>query len=1584
MHLPKKHSDWKPLITGSLTLVLFLGIAACNFGSLEFHKRSPSGSFHQPDINESPILPILATLNSPSDFRANVLSNSQIIVSWTDLSTNEDGFRVERSSDFGSSFHVLANAPINSSFFIDGTISLNSSYLYRLSAYKGSVSSTYSYVQITTPTLRSPLTAPTLQSVVAQTSETARLTWTDSNTEESGTVIQRAGSGDFVEIARVNAGVTLFEDYGRSPEGTYRYRVGAFDATTSSPWSTELAVTMPARPIAPPGSLSASIAGTQDVRLAWADGGGEKDGFKIERSSEALPFNQIATIDAQSVFYQDSGLAPGTYHFRIRAYKGNYHSEYSNGVTIIVSPVITEPLRAPSFLIATASSATEVRLSWIENSTSETGIRVERSLDGAAFFDLINLPENSTGYVDSSVQANTAYFYRLIAFDSNQSSIPSNVASVSMPVPFQLLPLSLSAVLATATSIQLEWGNQNNSSSTGFRLERKTGNGVAFELLTLSEIGITHYTDSSLSPGTTYSYRVREIEGNQVYPYSVLVTISTPAVETVPSLPSGLVAEILSSREVKLNWNDNSNDETGFRLERSTADGSFSLLINVSGGTNFYTDTILPATHYRYRVFAFNHAGLSGPSNEIELIPPADISMPLPPSNLTGVVRSPTSIALSWSDNSSDETGFVIFRSSGGPLTEIYRADANATAFVDNYVSQNSTYSYLVRSFNNVGASVNPSNTITITTPAPVISVVPPSDLRAAAITDKTASLFWVDNSADETSYVVRRINPNGSSVNLDLTADSTRADITGLQPLSTYRFVVLTNGNPLLPSNELVFTTLEGAPAILAAPVLNATPLSSSAINLNWTDPNTAEIGYELQRMNGANWIEVTSTGPSVTHFTDGGLTQGTRYYYRVRAVATNSPAFSNWALADAALAYPALEAPFLAATIISSSQINLSWTANDRAIGYRLQRSLNGTDSWVQIANLGQDAIAFEDRDLNSDTQYFYRVTAMGNPELDSSPSTVQSARTLGIQLSQPSLSANATSWDRIALTINDSNTAETGFTIERTGGGAVTQIPLGPNATTYSDTALIANTTYTYRITASASLPSLNSLPSNPVSATTLSNQLIVPAGLTASAISRSQINLAWSDSNSSPNEGGYKIERAEGNTFSWMTIQPSYTADSVSHLDQNGLKAGTTYFYRITALGVAPILSSPESTIASATTSPLTPPALSATSNSTSTILLAWANSGQGETAYRVEYSLNNSSWNALYDGNSSITSYSHTSLLTGQTYYYRIQSKVFSGSPSSWATANATTGILTPPTLSAAVLVPNQINLSWTASTEAIGYRLESSPDGAAFSLVSDTSLATTTSFTHTVIATGAPIYYRIRAKGVAGSYSAWSTTINAIPLAPAQLIFTSVSLSFGDIVVNSMGSLNATVKNIGGVSGSIASVSLAGADSASFTATNNCSGSVAVNATCTVAIMFVPQVIKTGYSAVLSLNGNTGTITGFGLSINGNGVRPAPTGTINVTPTVVQDPSMGDVGYVTLNWDSQNADTCRVNVDDFSSLVQPYQIFSGKSGINVRYQVPRMQAGHVTETHRFYLTCQGRVTAGPWASAVVTVDKNPH
>lgn len=150
-----------------------------------------------------------------------------------------------------------------------------------------------------------------------------------------------------------------------------------------------------------------------------------------------------------------------------------------------------------------------------------------------------------------------------------------------------------------------------------------------------------------------------------------------------PNAPSELSAEAISSTEVKLTWKDNSNNEDGFKIERKTEDGIYTVIATLPKNTTEYIDTeVEPGITYYYRVFAFNSAGNSDYSNEVKVTTPLNI--PSSPKDLQAIVVYPNKIQLTWKDSSNNEDGFKIYsKTPSGNWTLVATVESNTESYID-------------------------------------------------------------------------------------------------------------------------------------------------------------------------------------------------------------------------------------------------------------------------------------------------------------------------------------------------------------------------------------------------------------------------------------------------------------------------------------------------------------------------------------------------------------------------------------------------------------------------------------------------------------------------------------------------------------------------------------------------------------------------------------------------------------------------------------------------------------------------------------------------------------------------------------
>jgi hypothetical protein len=206
------------------------------------------------------------------------------------------------------------------------------------------------------------------------------------------------------------------------------------------------------------------------------------------------------------------------------------------------------------------------------------------------------------------------------------------------------------------------------------------------------------------------------------------------------------------------------------------------------------------------------------------------------------------------------------------------------------------------------------------------------------------------------------------------------------------------TSVSPLTPSeastsapNPSIATSQdETVPATVAAQ-----PDSSTAIHIEW-DRVSVATGYAVERkqeLTQQGWLTIARVQEHVTAYTDVGLDAATTYFYRVSALTEDGAAPpSDIVSATTPIAVPSATEVNAVATL---DTIALTWTDVADETGYRVERSLDGSTGWVELATTGQDVTMYVNATLSPGTTYFYRVIAM-NAGGDSAPSDVVSATT------------------------------------------------------------------------------------------------------------------------------------------------------------------------------------------------------------------------------------------------------------------------------------------------------------------------------------------------------------------------------------------------------------------------------------------------------------------------------------------------------------------------------------------------------------------------------------------------------------
>ncbi len=737
-------------------------------------------------------------------------------------------------------------------------------------------------------------------------------------------------------------------------------------------------------PSAPRGLTA--VPGNAQVTLSWtapaSNGGSAITNYKIYRGTTAGNEVLLTTI-GNVLTFTDTGRTNGqAYFYKVSAVNANGEGPLSNEASATPS---TTP-SAPRDLSAAPGNA-KVTLTWTAPSSNGgsavTAYKVYRGTT-AGGETLLTTLGNVLSFTDAAVTNGQTYYYQVSAVNANGEGQRSSEASATPAAPTTVpsAPALTSAVRGDA-SITLTWtapSSNGGSAITNYKIYRGTTAGGETLLTTVGNV--LTFADTGLTNGQKYYYRVSAVNSVGEGPMSNEAS-ATPA--TVPSAPQNLVAAGGSSQAV-LTWSapatNGGTSITGYKVYRGTTAGN-EVLLTTLGNVLTFTDTGLTnGQAYYYKVSAVNGVGESARSNQAMAIPELIVVVPTAPQNL-GAVAGNAQVVLTWTapanDGGSSITGYKIYRD-GTLLTTV----GNVLTFTDTGLVNGRAYIYAVSAVNSKGEG--PQSNQAAATPASLPSA--PRNLAAAG-GNAQVTLTWSAPSSNGGSSITgykiyRGTVPGGETLLTTVGNVLTYVDGTAQNGQAFYYVVRAVNAVGEGPqSNEASATpaTVPSAPRDLAATAGNG------QVTLTWTAPSSnggsAIIGYKVYRGTTAgNEVLLTTLGNVLT-FTDTGLTNGQKYYYKVSAVSSvGEGPRSNEASATPVPPATVPSAPQGLTASPGDGQVVLAWSApssngGSAITGYKIYRGTTAGGETL-LTTVGS-VLTFTDTGLTNGVTYYYKVSAV-----------------------------------------------------------------------------------------------------------------------------------------------------------------------------------------------------------------------------------------------------------------------------------------------------------------------------------------------------------------------------------------------------------------------------------------------------------------------------------------------------------------------------------------------------------------------------------------------------------------------------
>lgn len=758
----------------------------------------------------------------------------------------------------------------------------------------------------------------------------------------------------------------------------YSFRVQALNLVGDGDWS-PLVYDTPATAPGAPADLEASAA-SGTVRLSWLppteDGGDAPSLYNIYRKELDGDWAWIG--NSTTLVYEDLTVSDGiVYYYQVsavnKAGEGN----------------VSEPVRAVAGLpsaplnLTAVNSAGKVQLNWStpadDGGSALQGYKIYRD-GGSGFVYLGSVSSSSLGYLDTTATPGVGYSYQVTAVSANGEGLPSNEASMTLPMVPPEAPVIDSAV-QEENGVIIVWHVPESSTVPEEFLVYRGEAPDSLVLIAIIDGDMREYLDIPGTAGLFYALRSSNEYG---------IGELSAAVQATPLTVPGAVRNLTLTEGqdlVILNWDapedDGGSSVLGYHVYRQL-NGTVIMLATVNAMT--YVDyNVVGGLLHEYWIVAMNANGAGPESIRVNVTPDEIVVDGLPaPAYLLATVGNGT-VTLTWDPMTSfGVEGFRVFRSDGGNFT--FLVAQSGSTYTDSGLTNGVTYTYRVYCF--IGTS-NGENASVDATPGKA----PEAPTLNGQVALDRISLGWSvpeNGGSAIIGYRLYRTPGTGTTVLLASLTGTGYIDTSVLTGVNyTYMVTALNAFGEGSPSNTMVLRiSTQPSPSVdvPAEPYLSSATGGNTSISLLWNVPSDTGdgpiIGYNVYRGTSALAAELLVSVPAgTTTYVDGTVVYGTTYYYWVSAL-------NQWGesepsrMLSASLVVLAVPGEVDVDVDEGQGRITLSWDVPDEGgssiTEYRIYRRGETGDRQL-IATVPAGTDTFVDGSVEAGVEYDYWVTAV-----------------------------------------------------------------------------------------------------------------------------------------------------------------------------------------------------------------------------------------------------------------------------------------------------------------------------------------------------------------------------------------------------------------------------------------------------------------------------------------------------------------------------------------------------------------------------------------------------------------------------